>query len=379
MIRDGYYYCLEKPDNRQIAFLNSDIAYWTDTFDCQVYSEDRGVRFPSRESAYLDWMANGRRQGCRYAQGKDTCLKIVLKAKDEPELIEAWLSHHSKIVGRHNIIIMDCGSRDESYLAYLDTCRRDYMVLPYGKYYDSLHAPAGNRGLFSALAMNCRFLTILDADEFLLYYEGGAFHNDLITTVLRNSDELVYAGGWIYNAESPQIVDGKFVLDAPLKVTFDAAALRTGLFSGKSIVRSSALFDVRHVGHNFHVQEVIDRMTLGSLGKFFVLHLGVLDKDVVCRRIANHLVSKKVIVKEADLEKVSVAVRSVRGQWLENEVVLGYIDKFIAHFDGSRLIRTSFDLDLRRVSRGPAPGEFRQVVDDFDYSGFLDRYVKSAK
>ena len=51
--------------------------------------------------------------------GKDTLLKIILKAKDETYLIDTWIAHHATLVGYENLIIMDCGSQDPTYLEKL--------------------------------------------------------------------------------------------------------------------------------------------------------------------------------------------------------------------------------------------------------------------
>lgn len=77
------------------------------------------MAFASADDAYRDWMAHGRSAGLAYAPGKNTYLKIMLKVKDEPELIVKWIEHHGAIVGYHNLVIMNCGSVNAHFLEIL--------------------------------------------------------------------------------------------------------------------------------------------------------------------------------------------------------------------------------------------------------------------
>lgn len=378
MIVDAYYYALENIDSRQIAILDSDVRYISRQFDKATYERSRGKTFESNEAAYGDWVDEGRRLGLEYAPGKNTYLKIVLKAKDEPELIEAWIDHHARIVGDHNLVILDCGSRDEAYLSILDKYKSRIMILSYRMYYDSVHTVAGNAALFSALSRNCKYLTILDADEFLVYYEDGRFRNAGLIDFLASSDVSAFAGTWIYNCESPVFDAGKVSFSDPVLMTISESKLAHGTHSGKAIIKSSSVFSARHMGHNMHVRDV--RRLLGgeSFGRFYVFHLATLQRDVVCWRIARHLFAKgEVAVSVTSLEGIFEFLKAKKDSGEEfSRGVVGYAEKFMSVYAGGSAVTKAelFEVDMGNLWDCAAPLAFRAGTDHFDYVAFSESY-----
>ena len=99
---DAFWFLLDHPDQRDLTKLDGNIQYVSPHFDRDVYEAARGVSFMNFEDAYDNWRLYGRRQGLEFAPSKNTILKIILKVKDEVDLIDKWIDHHAKIVGLHN-------------------------------------------------------------------------------------------------------------------------------------------------------------------------------------------------------------------------------------------------------------------------------------
>lgn len=378
MIVDGYYYALENLDARQMAILDSDVQYISRQFDRATYERARAKSFESSEAAYYDWVHEGRRLGLEYAPGKNTYLKIILKAKDEPELIEAWIDHHARIVGDHNLVILDCGSKDEAYLSILEKYKSRILILSYRMYYDSIHAVAGNSSFFRAISRNCKYLTILDADEFLVYYKEGRFRNADLIEFLESSDVAAFAGTWIYNCESPAFEAGKVSFRDPVVMTVSKSKLVHGTHSGKSIIKSSSVSLARHIGHNMHVGEVRRLLRDDSFGKFYIFHLAALRPDIVCWRIARHLFAKgEVPAGTSSLEAIFELLKLKKDSGEEfSRSVVGYAEKFMSVYSGGSAVTKGeiFEVDMSSLWDCAAPPNFQVEAENFDFVAFSASY-----
>ena len=330
-IHDTYFFLLDQPDHRRLDLCAYHIEYRTPSFEQAVYEAARGIAFSSADDAYRDWLAQGRTQGLPYAQGKDTLLKIMLKVKDEPELIVRWIEHHADIVGYHNLVIMNCGSTDPFFLGILHGYRERVLVLDYDQYYDNLSFPGANAALYGMLMRNCKYLTILDADEFLCGQRDGVIAHAYVKDILRAGSEDVHAGTWLTNtAPPPDTPAGGIDFSSPIAFSLDDASLREGTFAGKSVVRASLVFDINYVGHNLHLRQTMARMDAGSFGKLLVFHLARLSPKVVRARALKHLHAKGIVPPE-------LAPDQVEG-WLAQRLAAGtvddaarvYVDRFMA-------------------------------------------------
>lgn len=302
MICDTYFFLLENPGQRQIALCEDLIRHQSDAFRQNVYENARGMRFASKEQAYLDWMSVGRSMGLAFADGKDTLLKIILKARDEPEFIQKWIEHHANIVGYHNLIIMDCGSTDERYLEMLRSYEDRVLIFEYRRFYNDLHSTNSNPGFFKLVSRNCRYVTILDADEFLVGLEDGRLSGSSVRKILSEGTEKVYAGTWLTNVPLTSGESGDIEWEDSVRLRLSTRDLVNGTVAGKTVALATEVFAMKHLGHNMHVAEVMRLAGEGSYGKLFVLHLK-LHEDVIRKRILKHLVSAGLVdatVKDLD-------------------------------------------------------------------------------
>jgi hypothetical protein len=384
-ITDTYFYLLENPSQRQIGLCAENIRFRTTSFSQSVYGRARAMNFETPDLAYQDWLNFGRAQGLSYAHDKHTILKIVLKVRDEPELLKKWIEHHAKIVGYHNLIILDCGSVDEKHLSILFKYRDRILIFDYAKYYDNIHTTRGNFPFFKLLSQNCRFLTILDADEYLVMYNEGLFSTSGICEYLARSSNNIFAGSWIYNAAPPAVDKDGVVWEQPIALTLSHDSLAAGTIAGKAIARTSHIFEINHLGHNLHVREVVNEMTATSLGRFFVFHLKFLSPQVIRRRILNHLHSKGIVPQMmSDPKDVIAFLHSLIDNAGDLGTAAGYIQKYLNPSSLSDVVAvqptgSSMLLSGRDIEQIP---ELSKVIDSFNFDRLLEdcrkRFSKGA-
>lgn len=296
-LHDTYFALLEKPELRQFGLARYQIEHRTPFFSQNIYAASAGANFGSAVEAYAHWLAVGRREGHAWAAGRDTLLKIVLKAKDEPYLIDAWITHHAAIVGYDNLIILDCGSKEPAYLEKLAGYASRILVLDYRGYYDHIHATRSNADFFRLLATNCRYLTILDADEFLFARTGELFSGQFVKPVLRARNLPMFCGIWITATAG---ADG---LTNACSIDVSPGMLSSGAVAGKAIARHDVVFDIGHLGHNLHVPSVLPFVGTEAFGELLVLHLKNLPREMMRERVLQHLIAKGVVRAAAEPER----------------------------------------------------------------------------
>lgn len=325
MMDDPYFALLEHPGLRIFDIKGATIEHMTELFDQVVYEKACLQSFPSIDDAYAHWLVKGRRQGLEYAVGKDTLLKVVLKAKDEFELIDLWITYHARIVGYENIIVMDCGSTDPLYIAKLATWSRIVLVLRYDKFYNLLHATLMNKEIFSLLADNAKYITILDADEFLFGRSGLDFSPSFVKDALRESEMKVVCGIWV----PCQFRTQDEVEDIPttwsVNITLDT--IKGCSFAGKAIVLGSNIFPHEVLGHNLHHIAAYDYVEDESFGKIFVMHLTLPSrlkgrrslKKVLAHfslKMEDDVIARSEIMKIAENDEVPLNIRQYAKEYL---------------------------------------------------------------
>lgn len=365
---DTFFYLLDHSRDRRYDLLGRNIPYRTPRFSREVYEESRGRSFSSLDEAYLDWIEHGRTAGLAYASGRDTTLKIVLKVKDEPDLLERWITYHAALVGLENLVIMDCGSVDPAHWAILERYQNDMLVLRYPDDYDLLHAVGRNRPLYYWLARNAKYVTVIDADEFLFGYDGQTISAHHVVPMLRASGEAVHAPTWIANAAAPEMSEGRIDWDRPIPFALDAESLWSGTVAGKSIVRTDALFDAAYVGHNLHVGRVVSRMTEGSFGRIFQFHLSALSPEISRRRIAKHLRAKRFLPAEVEGEEaVSEFLRALLRTGGADPTAAYYAERYLEPPAGAHDAQPQFSSRLLADAGHEAPPAFKSAIDAFDF------------
>lgn len=293
---DTYFAMLEIPSLREMDIVACQIRHRTASFSPAIYARSAGIDFSSDDDAYQHWLDIGRQLGLEWAPGKDTLLKIILKAKNEAYLIDAWVEHHAAIVGYENLIILDCGSDDPQYLRKLWAIGQRVLVLPFRYYYDHLPWIFANPDFFKLISQNCRYLTILDADEFLVGRSGQFFSGSLVKPVLRRNDLPFHCGTWVEARGGAALEGMKTVPDWAFDVSIGALVL--GTHAGKAVARSDLIFEINYLSHNFHVASAAKFATADSLGQLMVLHVKNLPPAAMQERILRHLAAKGLVTHQ---------------------------------------------------------------------------------
>jgi tetratricopeptide (TPR) repeat protein len=371
-IFDTYSFMLDHPDSQNFETLSRQIEYVSHEFSKECYEQSKGARFSTVEDAYRDWVTTGRRQGLTYFSGKNTLLKIALKVKDEAELIEKWIEYHASIVGYHNLIIVDCGSANEQYLNVLNKYKGKLLVLSFDKYYDSLHATQANPDFYEMLSNNCKYITVLDADEFIFGYLNNTISSQNVLPILSGAEEEVYAGTWFPNITPPKTVGNAINWSQPIKFSLEAHHLKNGTNAGKSVMQSAIALEARHVGHNLHVKEVISYLRPSSFGKIGILHLSEFEPEINKSRSIKHLYAKGVIPPELPPEEVDAFLKTI----LENKSASGIILHYItAYFGTSRPPAEAgkyFETSMLAHNEPETNNEFSHAINSFDFNALLD-------
>ncbi len=295
-LSDTYFALLEKPELRQLGLARYRIEHRTPFFCQNVYAASAGTIFDSETEAYAHWLAFGRREGHEWAPGRDTLLKIVLKAKDEAYLIDTWVAHHAAIVGYENLIILDCGSQDPAYLQKLSAYASRILILDYRRYYDFIHNTRANSEFFGLLAMNCRYITILDADEFLFARMGELFSAQFVKPVLRARNLPVFCGTWVTATAGCS-------LSTACSINVSPHSLAAGTIAGKALARHDVIFAIGHLGHNMVVADVLSFVEAEAFGELLVLHLKNLPDEIMRERLLQHLIAKGLVSATAGPEQ----------------------------------------------------------------------------
>lgn len=327
---DTYFYLVERPAARQFGLCSEEIDHRTAIFDQACYSRSIGLHFADPVEAYAHWVRIGRREGATYAMGRDSTLKIILKAKDEPRFIDRWITHHANIVGRENLVILDCGSSDPEYLAKLDQYRGSIIILDYPRYYNDIHTTRSNKSFYKLISDSCRYLTVLDADEFLVGYDGQSLGAHNVKKLLRELDKPIFFGIWLNNAN--RIGDENGVIDWSdrLPLRLDHQSFVNGAVAGKCVVRSDKVFDIAHLGHNMHVPGTVAAADAESLGKLFVIHVRNLNPKFNKKRVTKHLVTKGAIPAdlsdETEIDRVVFALRNEKDLRID---IAKYVNEYV--------------------------------------------------
>lgn len=370
-LQDTYYDLLEHPERRHLDLCRQDVAHDTPTFSKRVYEDSRGKRFLTRAQAYRDWLAVGRRQGLAFNTGMNTCLKVVLKIKDDASLLPKWMDYYSRLVGWHNIIVMDCGSTDETYLSLLASYADKVLVFSYPHYYDNLHDVAFNRDFYGLVARNCKYLCVVDADEFVFGHRDGTIGRDNVLTILSEGDAPVYPGTWYPNVSVPVERDGGRAWQGPLGFAVSADAIAAGTFNGKAVIRSDICLDVGHVGHNLHVGAVAERIRPSACGRIGVLHVSNLGVRHARERILRHLNAKGLVPGGMPLEAVAafLAEATAAGRIAEGD--LHYAHAFQRAGDAVVEAGAVFATDLI-AGPGTEPNpDFTRAIAAFNFGAML--------
>lgn len=298
-------------------------------------------------------------------------LKIILKVKDEPELIDRWLEYHGSIVGFDNLIVFDCGSTDPNFLGSLKRYRDRISILTYDRYYDHLHQYFYNQELYDSLVGKCKYVTVLDADEFLFGSYSRLIHPSYVLDVLRATDLPCICGTWFSNFAPPRECGNSIEWRQPISFGIDDESVKLGSRQGKAIVRADYVSRAKYVGHNIGDARLSKFITPESFGKLGIFHLVKLSQSMSRRRSLQHLVSKGVAPRDGSVEETDNALYNR----LKSSDIKPIERLYIARYFGSPPpTRVTKDIFQTHLLAGGVPEVHKELHTwfDFNYGQMLD-------
>jgi hypothetical protein len=126
--------------------------------------------------------------------GNEMNFKIILKTKNEDNLIDIWIRYYSKMVGKENLIIFDNNSTSQKVL---DVYKEHGIETIQIKSPNSIHSYHNNKSFYNELFASCDWFSILDTDEFLCVCRDGVFSAEGVVELLETSDKQVLGSIWL--------------------------------------------------------------------------------------------------------------------------------------------------------------------------------------
>jgi hypothetical protein len=234
-------------------------------------------------------------------------IKILLKTKDDPFLVERWIKHHIKIVRGENLIIFDNMSDDPRVLSIYRKYRGEVDIIRFSDLHHNLHHTSAYGDLYRSLANSSEYFIFLDTDEYLVLFENDRYCDDdrILTFVTDNRDFDFFPATWLWNVNwsSVQFYCGVQPQD-----------LAENLACGKPLIRSAKI-PPGYVNHNFQLGTFAPPFK----ANLFLLHLARLYPRQRISTNVNKLIAQGFAQRGESPQ--SIADRSD----ITDEVAAGYV------------------------------------------------------
>jgi hypothetical protein len=220
--------------------------------------------------------------------------KIILKTKNEDDLIDVWIRYYSKLVGKENLVIFDNNSTSQKVL---DTYKYHDIKTIKIEFPNSIHSYRKNKIFYDVLFADCDWFSILDTDEFLCVFKNGVFSAEGVIELLESSDKQVLGSIWLDHMHVGDSKEYFKINQVPY-----ICAPKHNKKHGKAIYRTS--YPVRNInyGHNVCCKDAWIE------SGFFLLHVDRINpetriKNCLDMAIANTTQKHQEIYKELELIK----------------------------------------------------------------------------
>jgi hypothetical protein len=130
---------------------------------------NRSAPIVHHEYKMLDWNLDRQEIICKLSNNK-SLLKIILKTKNDPEMLTEWIPHHFKNLRPSSIIIIDNGSDNPDCLNFYRRSPHGIIIFRYNGFHNNIHDTVIFDDLYKSLESSARFYTALDTDERLVFF-----------------------------------------------------------------------------------------------------------------------------------------------------------------------------------------------------------------
>jgi hypothetical protein len=249
-------------------------------------------------------------------------LKILLKTKDDPVMLKAWIAHHEKIVGLGGLIIFDNMSSDLRVSEIYKEIRDDALVIRFSGFQDNVHHTDHFSELYSALRSSCSHFVFLDTDERLTLFDGqDHFRADpsIIAFLKDHSTTNVFPGTWLQNVTG--YCDRFWLNDPESPMVND---LTWGLKWGKPVISSSCNFG-GFINHNTQMEHSLYSEPI--ITSLFVLHLSRVSNQ---QRIDSNLRKLRAAGAISNESGVDEVLKRSPAEWSDfPETVRSYVQEIL--------------------------------------------------
>lgn len=246
----------------------------------------------SKTADLISWTTS-RNEICENIRKNKSTLKIILKTKDDPYLIDGWIEHHKRIVGTGNIIVFDNHSSKPEVLKAYEKYRKEIKIIKFDGFHNDIHDTRKYPDLYCALKDSCTFFTFLDTDERLIFIDEKKYYTDkkIIEFLEENKDLDVVPGTWLNNIPAS---DKIFFLGNSLN------ELKSGLTWGKPIINAKSQIE-GFINHNIHAAQHINTHAPKNI---FILHLTKLNPKQRIQANVNKLIARGFATPTDSIESI---------------------------------------------------------------------------
>jgi hypothetical protein len=219
----------------------------------------------------------------------NSLLKIIVKTKNEGNLLDAWLQYHAALVGWENLVVLDNGSDCVATLAVYEKYKdKPYVLFDVEGNPNILHDIKLNQSFYDLIRVTTKFVCFLDTDEFITYFdpEANRFNFQALLQVLQSYESNTALGGlWLSNSpraedlQQPDIKNFKHFKLNP----YD---LSSNILHGKAIVNAKSNIFNRSPEPGVNLCHNKDVPGVKVYPNLIILHL---DKTDLVQRIARNL------------------------------------------------------------------------------------------
>lgn len=237
---------------------------------------------------------------CEIVKSQDSIFKIVLKTKNETDILEDWFQHHLNIVGNLNIIVFDNGSTNRKTFEIYEKYLTRINLFSFHENHNLVHNTQYFLKFYQALQDSAKFYSFIDADEFLYFTDGNSCLSDreFINVLNASSPDTIFFGYWASNV--PGNKDIFYISDINNRYI-------SNLKGGKPIISSKYKLK-GFINHNIQLYE--NNPYIQPTGGVLVCHLNMVDKD---RRIMinkEKILAHKFLNSTDEIENVLLNIDS---------------------------------------------------------------------
>lgn len=254
-------------------------------------------------------------------------LKIIVKVKDDLDMLKKFIDHHSRIVTSESIIVFDNNSLGVDYNIYLEELSQHCLVIRFSSFHNDLHNVEKFKNLYESLQESSQFYTFLDADERVAYINNDECIADsrLVDKLMEQDRNNVIYGTWLSNLPG---IENKF------KIRESDDDLMKGRAWGKPIIGCKANI-TGFINHN--IQLVKNIGINNSTHNFFILHLNNLSATQRINANIRKLKARGFIENNTNVEDV-VSLKSIETDDFNIKL---YVEEIIRLKNGSKLMSSS--------------------------------------